>query len=95
MIYLGIGNKWNKNLKKHNKRMKKVFIPEFVTKGYPKPKPIPTTGTLSGYQIVNSNDNLKEIHVRPMVREVYPSYFDAALDPEVSLPVLMKNTKRV
>ena len=65
--------------------MKKVFIPEFVTKGYPKPKP-----TLGGYQIVNSNDNLKEIHVRPMVREVYPSWFDAIIDPEVSLPVLMK-----
>ena len=72
--------------------MKKVFIPEFVTKGYP--KPIPTTGILSGYQIVNSNDNLKEIHVRPMVREVYPSYFDAALDPEVSLPVLMKKYQK-
>lgn len=34
--------------------MKKVFIPEFVTKGYP--KPIPTTGILSGYQIVNYRD---------------------------------------
>lgn len=74
--------------------MKKVFIPEFVTKGYPKPKPIPTTGTLSGYQIVNSNDNLKEIHVRPMVREVYPSWIDAAQDPEVSIPVLMKKYQK-
>lgn len=70
--------------------MKKVFIPEFVTKGYLKPKPIPTTGTLSGYPVKNADDNLDKTHFLPMVREVYPSWFDAAQDPEVSLPVLMK-----
>lgn len=95
MICLGIGNKWNKNLNKHDKRMKKVYIPEFVTKGYPKPKPMPTTGTWSGYPVKDANDNLDKPHFLPMVKEVYPSYFDAAQDPEVSLPVLMKNTKRV
>ena len=72
----------------------KVFIPEFVTKGYPKPKPMTTTGTLSGYRFVNSNDNLKEIHFSPMIREVYPSWFDAVQAPEVSIPVLMKKYKK-
>lgn len=94
MNYLGIGNKWNKNLNKHNKRMKKVFIPEFVTKGYPKPKPMPTTGTWSGYPVKDADDNLDKPHFLPMVKEVYPSYFDAALDPEVSLPVLMKKYQK-
>ena len=70
--------------------MKKVFIPEFVTKGYLKPKPIPTAGTWSGYPLKNADNNLKQIHVFPMVREVYPSYFDAVRDSEVSLPVLIK-----
>ena len=75
--------------------MKKVFIPEFVSKGYPKPKPMPTTGTWSGYPLKNTDNNLDKPHFLPMVREVYPSYFDVAQDPEVSFPDLMKNTKRV
>ena len=76
----------------------KVFIPEFVTKGWlpghRKPKPIPTTGTWSGYPVKNADDNLDKTHFLPMVREVYPSWFDAAQDPEVSLPVLMKKYQK-
>lgn len=80
--------------------MKKVFIPENVTKawlpGHPKPpKPMPTTGTWSGYPVKNADDNLDKTHFLPMVKEVYPSCFEGAKDPEVSHHVLMKNTKRV
>ena len=74
--------------------MKKVFIPEFVIKGYPKPKPMPTTGTWSGYPVKDADDNLDKTHFLPMVKEVYPSWFDAALDPEVSLPVLYKKCQK-
>lgn len=74
--------------------MKKVFVPEFVTKGYPKPKPMPTTGTWSGNPLKNAEDNLDKTHFFPMVREVYPSWIDAVQDPEVSIPVLMKKYKK-
>lgn len=76
----------------------KVFIPEYVTKGwlpgYRKSKPIPTTGTWSGYPLKDADDNFDKTHFLPMVREVYPSWFDAAQDPEVSLPVLMKKCQK-
>ena len=80
--------------------MKKVFIPEIVTKtwlpGHPKPpKPMSTTGTWSGNPLKNRKDNLDKTHFLPMIREVYPSCFEGEKDPEVSHPVLMKNTKRV
>lgn len=83
--------------------MKKVFIPDFVTEGWlpghRKPKPIPTMGTWSGYPVKDADDNLDKPHFLPMVKEVYPnyfaSYFEAAKDAEVSLPVLYKKYQKI
>ena len=72
----------------------KVFIPEFVTKGWlpncSRHDPCPNDSTWKVRPFENVNFDTNRPYFLPKVKEIYPSLVIGTDDPEVSLPVLMK-----